>query len=84
MSTLKLCVAAALVAAALAGAAIRSAAASTVRSAGSARTSVRGVITSRAVFSVNSKTPSISRTSPLANSPDFWLCLTSMTISSGE
>jgi len=64
--------------------ATRTAASRTVRSSGRATASVRGVMTSRAVFSVNSKTPSMSCTSPRAMRPDFWLCSRSITISSGE
>src|SRR5438034_55128 len=46
--------------------------------------SVRGVMTSRAFFSLNSKTPSSRRASPAPRPPVLRLCSTSMRISSGE
>src|SRR5207249_3682090 len=59
-------------------------ASSSVRSAGRATISVRGVITSRALFSLNSNTPWSSRASSASSLPRFWLCSTSIRSSSGE
>ena len=61
-----------------------SAAASTERSASRATIWVRGVMTSWAVFSLNSKTPSSRRASCLSRLPPSSLCSTSIRISSGE
>src|SRR5690348_2799239 len=52
--------------------------------ASSAIICVRGVMTSCAVFSLNSNTPSMSRASSLSRLPPSVLCSTSIRISSGE
>ena len=52
--------------------------------AGKATIWVRGVITSRAFFWLNSNTPSIMRASCAPRLPVFRDCCTSMRISSGE
>ena len=53
-------------------------------STSSASIAVRGVITSRAFFSENSNTPSISAASCRSSTPTSWLCSTRMRSSSAE